>query len=75
MFDTFLQALFYGWEEVPRYGAAKDLLLKDQILAVMRRKFNPYITILAMAAGLFLMFPLDFDFFPDGFPVRNTGSL
>ena len=71
--NAILQALFHRGEEVFGHGAADDLLLKDQGIAVAGLKLDPDITVLAMAAGLFLMLALYPDLLADGLAVCHAG--
>ena len=71
--NAVLQALFNGREEVLGDGAADDLLLEDEGVAVAGLKLDPNITVLAVAAGLLLVLALNTDLLADGLTVGNTG--
>ena len=50
MLCSLLQTLFYCGMEVLRNRAAEDLLLKDQIVAIMRCKLDLNVTVLTVTA-------------------------
>src|SRR6185436_13896719 len=72
----FDHALLYRRNEVARNGAADHLVLKfESLTARQRRDFKPAITILAVPAGLLLIFPLCLCRGANGFAVWNLRHM
>jgi hypothetical protein len=67
-------SLLHRRDEVPRHGAADDLVDELEGLAVLHR-LEPHVDVpeLAASSGLLLVPPLLAHRFPDGLPVRNAG--
>ena len=70
---TFFEALFNRRNKVARYGPADDLVDKTEIVVRVRHwiKFDKDVTVLAAAAGLFLVFAFGVRALLDGFAVRH----
>ena len=69
--EGFLQALFHCREKVPGNCAAEYLFFKDQLVRRIRLELDPDVAVLSVTAGLFLVFALYLDFFPDGLPIGD----
>ena len=70
--ERFAHAFFYGWNVLTRYGAADDCFREGNTAAEFARaEFEPYITVLTVAAALFFVFAFNFACAADCFAVSD----